>query len=93
MNIYLDNEMKEVSRRIKKNERLSNRHNTILFLKYMFFLFLTLIGFLFFSGGHCIEPVNSYKTGIFFPDTWKCSKCGYENYDGIGYCAICGTKR
>lgn len=30
-----------------------------------------------------------------FPDTWKCSNptCGYENYQGIGHCALCGKKR
>jgi hypothetical protein len=30
-----------------------------------------------------------------FGDTWICSNphCGYENYDGIEYCAICHTKR
>lgn len=27
------------------------------------------------------------------PDTWRCSNCGYENYEGIGHCAICGTRR
>ena len=30
-----------------------------------------------------------------FGETWICPKngCGYENYDGIEYCAICHTKR
>lgn len=28
-----------------------------------------------------------------FPHTWRCKGCGYENYDGIKYCAICGRKR
>lgn len=28
-------------------------------------------------------------------DTWTCPKktCGYENYEGIDYCGMCGTKR
>ena len=25
-----------------------------------------------------------------FPDTWTCSQCGYENYEGINSCAMCG---
>ncbi len=28
-----------------------------------------------------------------FPDTWKCSHCGYENYDGIDTCSVCGQSR
>ena len=26
------------------------------------------------------------------PDTWRCV-CGYENYEGINHCAICGRPR
>jgi len=29
----------------------------------------------------------------FFPDTWICKKCGYDNYEGIGRCAVCGTEK
>jgi len=25
-----------------------------------------------------------------FPDTWTCRQCGYENYEGLNYCGICG---
>lgn len=28
-----------------------------------------------------------------FPDTWKCSQCGYENYDTIDTCSVCGHSR
>lgn len=27
-----------------------------------------------------------------FPSTWKC-KCGYDNYEGIVSCAICGKAK
>lgn len=27
-----------------------------------------------------------------FPSTWKC-KCGYDNYEGINNCAICGKAK
>lgn len=29
----------------------------------------------------------------FFPDTWACKKCGYDNYEGIDYCGMCGNYR
>ena len=28
-----------------------------------------------------------------FPDVWKCKNCGYENYEGISKCAVCGTTK
>lgn len=28
-----------------------------------------------------------------FPDTWRCKACGYENYDGINNCGVCGEPR
>ena len=27
------------------------------------------------------------------PPNWMCANCGYENYDGIRYCPICGRDR
>jgi hypothetical protein len=37
---------------------------------------------------------NSEKGGKgFWGDTWVCSNCGYENYEGIETCALCGTSR
>lgn len=31
----------------------------------------------------------------FWGSTWTCSNinCGYENYDGIDYCGLCGTRK
>lgn len=29
----------------------------------------------------------------YFPATWICSNCGYDNYEGIDRCAVCGEKR
>lgn len=34
---------------------------------------------------------NSYHR--WFPDVWHCSSCGYDNYEGIHRCAVCGTAR
>ena len=35
------------------------------------------------------HTINHFR---WFPDTWTCS-CGYENYEGIGTCAVCGKAR
>lgn len=48
---------------------------------------------------HCetsleINPTATVKEKKWpMPDTWICSGCGYENYDGITYCGKCGTRR
>lgn len=44
-----------------------------------------------FNCPHCEKPIEIRTWG----ETWICpnKKCGYENYDGIDYCGICGTWR
>jgi len=37
----------------------------------------------------CRKPQSK---GWLFPDTWTCSRCGYENYEGITWCGKCGGK-
>lgn len=27
-----------------------------------------------------------------FPNTWTCSQCGYDNYEGIAWCGRCGGR-
>ncbi len=41
---------------------------------------------------HCHEPI---ELGCSRRETWICPnlRCGYENYVGIDYCGLCGTKR
>lgn len=47
---------------------------------------------------HCEQDINLVvemtfsDRGYLFPDTWTCGACGYENYVGINYCAMCGGK-
>ena len=38
--------------------------------------------------------LEELKAG-FWGDTWICpnSNCGYENYNAVRYCGICGTER
>ena len=44
---------------------------------------------------HLEEIVVDKEAFRFFPDTWRCrnEKCGYENYEGLDYCSLCGRKR
>lgn len=28
-----------------------------------------------------------------YPKTWSCTKCGYNNYEGINSCAVCGKSK
>lgn len=30
---------------------------------------------------------------LLFPDVWICKQCGYDNYEGINTCAVCGTPK
>jgi hypothetical protein len=41
---------------------------------------------------HCQEPIQF--RGL-WGDTWTCpnTHCGYENYEAVSYCGICGTYR
>lgn len=41
----------------------------------------------------CFSPSLYSDFGRWFPDTWMCKKCGYENYEGIRTCAVCGTSK
>lgn len=39
--------------------------------------------------------IEEIETGARRQQVWVCPKstCGYENYEGIDYCALCGTYR
>lgn len=41
---------------------------------------------------HCEEPIQF--RGL-WGDTWTCpnKRCGYENYEAVSYCGLCGTYR
>jgi hypothetical protein len=43
----------------------------------------------------CIAPMMPYTvpTSGIFPETWICENCGYDNYEGIERCAVCGVKK
>ena len=41
-----------------------------------------------------IKCPDCHKTvGRWLPDTWECPSCGYENYNCMRYCSLCGSER
>lgn len=75
---YTQNEEKEILHDIKLEKRMKYSDTKILMIFLCFFAFLA---------------SSFVMQGKFLPDTWRCRNCGYENYEGIGRCAICGEKR
>lgn len=57
-------------------------------------LFVLNCGFLFSATcPYCHEEIEVIcGKGWVFPDTWTCPSCGYENYEGVTSCALCGTR-
>lgn len=107
MKTYLENEIQEIQR----ERKCDNRHAKLrenLQIKKLMFIVLLLIAILGSQYSHadmyvqcpsceCVQLLQDHSIiyGKFFPDTWTCQKprCGYKNYEGIWYCALCGTKR
>lgn len=91
-NEWLDAEVTTIKREAK--EKMNDRESMKLFYKFLamliVLLFLTLKVF-----AEPIEVSNGCNVAGWFPNTWKCSNhaCGYENYEGIEYCALCGKRR
>lgn len=84
-----------------KLERHGKPRKVIGFRQWMILAFIVFstIGYTQCSAGeiecpHCYNVIEYEVKGI-LKDTWICpnKKCGYENYDGIEYCCLCGTKR
>lgn len=75
-------------------EKMNERDSMRLFYKFLamliVLLFIALKGF-----GQSVEVNSGCNVAKWFPQTWQCSNpaCGYENYEGIDYCALCGKRR
>jgi len=63
----------------KLDKKTTYNTNSALFLILLFLCFTSLT--------YASHPIQHY------PNKWKCSQCGYENYEGIRYCAVCGKKK
>lgn len=85
---WLENEQNIIRREMRRKCRFTTE--TVVFTRLLMLL-IPLALFL-----ACTSPkINAafetaYEGGLFFPDTWFCKKCGYENFDGITTCPICG---
>jgi hypothetical protein len=72
---------------------MNEKQSMALFYKLMAMLVILL--FLTFKAyGDDPQLPQTYIAG-WFPKTWTCPNhsCGYDNYDGIDYCSLCGTRR
>ncbi len=100
-NEWLDNEVRSLKTEVKGRQQDDWMFYKMLgILAILLFFTVNAFGEIYINHScpHCFEeievPIESISVG-FFPDTWKCGnpKCKYENYEGIGHCALCGTKR
>jgi len=91
-NEWLDAEVKTIKK--EAGQRMNDKDSMRLFYKFLamliILLFLTLKAF-----AEPIEVRSGCNVAGWFPNTWRCSNpaCGYENYEGINYCALCGKRR
>jgi len=69
-------------------EQLEKREENIFLVKIIFFIFI--IFSLSYTHASCTH-ISMEK--MWFYDTWICKKCGYDNYEHIKRCPICGTKK
>lgn len=69
--------------RILRQEMKSKQTRTSNFGVLLLFALILGIGFM-----H-----HKIYAGGWFPNVWRCKTCGYENYEGISGCAVCGRDR
>ncbi len=89
-NEWLQNEVNSIKQELKSRKNRGDRMFPYLMTMAIILLIATSTMY--------AEPIlNREGTEIagYFPSTWTCHNrhCGYENYDGIDYCALCGTRR
>lgn len=66
--------------------------------KFTFHKLLLAVALLTLANIGCLQSVPNtvcrkpQSKGWLFPDTWTCSQCGYENYEGITSCGRCGGR-
>ncbi len=86
--LYVEEEEENILTEIKKNRHRKQE----IPLKYLIILLLAGITLMpFCTNLEALKP--DYLLRRFFPGTWKCSRCGYENFDGISNCDMCGKGR
>lgn len=84
---YTDEEAENILFEQRKT-KISQYAQTLLYKRLWFSLFL----FLFACSSFMYADMKSHNIK-WEAKTWKCSQCGYDNYDGIDYCGLCGNSR
>ncbi len=85
-NKWLDNEIKQVNaeRKLVRHKSWSNKF----VLLFMLYISPILTSFVIMECPHCNKEFKAHWSSV-----WSCPTCGYENYDEMGYCSICGEKK
>jgi len=89
---YLKEEIDNIKYDKKHPEKDRDNSNQIiiLLLLIMCFFLPTRVDCFFYNNSNNFANLELNR---FFPKTWKCKNCLYENYEGIGHCFLCGNKR
>ena len=97
MNPYIENEMIEIEKERHCSNKKLLKYNRV---RQMGWIMLALAALGAIAIAECMEMPCPYcdqpiQLGCSRRETWICPKptCGYENYVGIEYCGLCGTKR
>ena len=85
-NTWIEQEERDMKREISKNKDLNPNYHLVRMVCFLFVIC---------SISYANTTNKECEMRGVWGDTWICpnSSCGYENYDAIGYCALCGTKR
>lgn len=103
-NEWLENEIKSIDKEVRrKKPRKDDMFYKLLFMILIFFVSCVKAYSEYSDTMPCCpncnedisDVVRNYNMGWIFPDTWTCPNrnCGYENYDGLSHCSVCGTRR
>ena len=91
---YLKEEIDNIKYDKKHPEKLKDYDPS----NYLIIILIIAICFFLPSKIECFFNVfssHSFSSDLnnFFPNTWECNQCKYDNYEGINRCGVCGNKR
>lgn len=82
--MYIESEEQD----IRKDWR-SNKLRILSWMQVGMMALLLLFGF---AKVYAMMPIRDPAQN-WFPAFWICHNCGYENYEGIDHCGLCGKER
>lgn len=91
---WLDGEISDINADVRKSRMASNskkmkRKEILILMKFMVFL---LIFFCFLVSEVTAKQITNPQKSL-FPETWRCKKCGFDNFKGTDSCCVCGNSR